>query len=746
MKAIRILLCLLAFVCFIVSDSRATAPPQSPAIPPFASSALRGGTPLAATGCFRVEEKAGLWWLVDPKGQPTVSIGTDHVSFQAHWCEALGYAPYARNVQRRYGTAEPWADEATRRLRAWNFNVLGAGCSPQIRYHGLAHTEFLSFGSDFSAIAALSPKTTWTGWPDVFDPRFEPFCESRAAQRCRAADDPWLLGYFLDNELEWFGKGHQLWGLAADACALPATAAGKKALLASLRRTFHDNAAAFNVEFEAQLRSFDELAGLKKLPNPKTERAREALEAFVAEAAARYFRVTTAAVRRHDPRHMVLGCRFAHDAPDSAWRQAGATCELVAVNVYPRIDLWRQRTVGLEKHLRHCFARCGKPLIITEWGFPALDASDSRGRPLPSLHGAGMRVDTQQQKAACYAIMQRDLFSIPFVVGSHYFMWCDEPALGISKTFPEDSNYGLVSESDKPYGLLTETAARVNAQMADLHAGRIRREDVAPGPAIPAAPAIAQPAAGELRFARTATGYRVETGPLRLVKDTASGRLFDRVEWRAEARDAWTELGSYEAVLQMKLAGTNGWPHADRVTAIRVLRQEPRRLELGIECAGDAAPAWRAAYRLAFESGRPWFRARVEWIENTGGRPWRLEAYFHYLVPKIGGDGRNEVPGPRVPNYWIAVATWRDPALHLLYGALPPQGEERVECTFWRDEAQMPHPDCRRIVQCDLGPGERWTAEADEPAVLVFGLREPAAGPLPWTNMRQFLETDEKAK
>ena len=192
------------------------------------------------------KKSAGLWWLIDPKGQPTLSIGTDHVSFTSHWCEALGYAPYARNVKQLYGAAEPWADEATRRLRAWNFNVLGAGCSPQTRYHGLAHTEFSSFGADFSAIAALVPKTTWTGWPDVFDPRFEPFCEIRASQRCRAGDDPWLLGYFLDNELEWFGKGYEPWGIAADACTLPATAAGKKALVASLRRTFHDDPAAFN--------------------------------------------------------------------------------------------------------------------------------------------------------------------------------------------------------------------------------------------------------------------------------------------------------------------------------------------------------------------------------------------------------------------------------------------------------------------------------------------------------------------
>src|SRR5206468_1120883 len=127
-------------------------------------------------------------------------------------------------------------------------------------------------------------------------------------------------------------------------------------------------------------------------------------------------------------------------------------------------------------------ALCHKPIILTEWSFPALDARDTEGRPLPSQHGAGMRVDTQDQKARCYAIMQRTLFALPFVVGSHYFMWGDEPALGISSTFPEDSNYGLVSETDQPYPVLTTTATRVNAQMMALHAGQIKMTDVPAGP------------------------------------------------------------------------------------------------------------------------------------------------------------------------------------------------------------------------------------------------------------------------
>lgn len=80
------------------------------------------------------------------------------------------------------------------------------------------------------------------------------------------------------------------------------------------------------------------LVACLKLSQSKTERLQEALVAFVAEAAERYFQVTLAVTRSQ-----ASGSRLPLRArrPDLAWKQAGATCELVAVNVYPRVDLGR---------------------------------------------------------------------------------------------------------------------------------------------------------------------------------------------------------------------------------------------------------------------------------------------------------------------------------------------------------------------------------------------------------------------
>lgn len=281
--------------------------------------------------------------------------------------------------------------------------------------------------------------------------------------------------------------------MAEEAWKKPADRACKKALVKILRDFYRNDIKAFNADFATNFGSFDDLVavkppasgGLSSAPTnahtelcPMTERGQKALMAFVREAAERYFRITTQAVRKYDPNHLILGSRFAWDAPDAAWEMAGKYCDVVMVNLYPRIDLESGVVIGVEEHLRKRFALCKKPIIVTEWSFPALDAKDSEGRPLPCKHGAGMRVDTQEQKARCYAIFQRKIFSLPFVVGSHYFMWADEPALGIASTFPEDSNYGLVNEADEPYHELTAMATKVNAQMFALHAGRTAELEV----------------------------------------------------------------------------------------------------------------------------------------------------------------------------------------------------------------------------------------------------------------------------
>lgn len=90
-----------------------------------------------------------------------------------------------------------------------------------------------------------------------------------------------------------------------------------------------------------------------------------------------------------------------NSAKREIWEEAGRVCDAVTFNNYPWADLDRNvlltsRTSGIraadayaERH-----AWTGKPLIITEWGYSALDSG------LPCSGGAGQRFRTQRERVA----------------------------------------------------------------------------------------------------------------------------------------------------------------------------------------------------------------------------------------------------------------------------------------------------------------------------------------------------------
>ena len=444
-------------------------PTQPPAVSPPArpryTAVHRAGKRVQGTGFFRVERIDGVWWFVDPEGHPFFVLGTDHANYHVHWCEKLGYAPYHENMKRKHGSESAWARETLQRLKAWNFNTLTANHSASLRYQGLPYIEqILGMGQGFAAIDDLVQQVHWTGFPNVFSPRWEQWCEWIAYQRCAPLrDDPWLVGYFLDNELEWFGKEYRPWGLASEALKRPPNHPARVALADLLKRRYNGDIDRLNRAWNILLRDFEQIAAGEQSPSIQTEQAQQDGIAFTRLAAERYFKTCASAIRKYDPNHLILGCRFAGEAPP-VLDIAGRYCDVISINTYPRVDLRAKRVLDWEQRLREYHQQSKCPMMITEWSFPAMDSG------LPNKHGAGMRVDTQQQRAECFRIFQSAVFRLPFMVGSNFFMWADEPALGISSTFPEDSNYGLVNEQGEPYRELVQTATALQAKVYAMRA------------------------------------------------------------------------------------------------------------------------------------------------------------------------------------------------------------------------------------------------------------------------------------
>jgi hypothetical protein len=439
--------------------------------------------------------------------------------------------------------------------------------------------------------------------------------------------------------------------------------------------------------------------------------------AFAREVAERYFRGCAEAIRRHDPNHLVVGCRFAGWAPADIWDICGKYCDVVTFNNYPRIDVDRGVPQPLIEEYRRIHELAQRPLWTTEWSFPALDSG------LPCRHGAGMRVATQAQKAGCYRAYQSTLFSLPFFVGSDYFMYIDEPELGISDTFPEDSNYGLINEKDEPWPELTAMAAEVNAKVCELHSAGDLDFVYEPEPVTWTAPLPPE------RAGSPALPDGIRTGPLELR--------------RGEGRDAWQllhegqVLGTFGPLIHQQVPG-NLWvsPESGTVTAVRedsdfmvvdmrfthggagqaITAFDP---DTGRRVAqADVPAAFAADWRFWIpKESSGWFAAQSLRLENTDTRPWELASLFHYTRPALGGSEEGDEEGSiSVPNFYIRLGAWEDAAAGLGMAVFSP--DDRVSINYWKAEDGF-HSDCRQAVGVTLEPGESY--EAAGPMAIHFG-------------------------
>ena len=165
----------------------------------------------------------------------------------------------AARMRRSTQTPMLGAEETLGRLKSWGFNLLGAGCSPELNHRGLAHTVFFSFGAEVAGMGDAMDiipdrHIPCSAFPNVFHPDFEKFCRYRAQTACAPhVGDPWLFGYFLDNELAWWGQGDVDTGLFEAVMRKSAQHTAKLALRDLLAQRYDKDIARFNRAWGLQL-------------------------------------------------------------------------------------------------------------------------------------------------------------------------------------------------------------------------------------------------------------------------------------------------------------------------------------------------------------------------------------------------------------------------------------------------------------------------------------------------------------
>jgi hypothetical protein len=383
-----------------------------------------------ATGFFRVEQQAGRWWFVDPDGHLFLSLGSDvtrpemvtrtagRESFFRQLPPPLqsdrsGREPGASfltwNLQRRFGEGwrANWVDFTVRRMDAWGLNTIANWSDPDL-WRAPKKAYVVPLGRWGDAVNYL-------GLPDVYSDEFAKSADRAAERQCQPLrDDPWLLGYFLANEPPFPQKELQ----TVDLIIAGADTATKRALQAWLTQG----------------------------DTPERRKA------FIHDAFDRYIQITSQAVKKHDPNHLNLGMRSG-GRPTEAEIKVSRAFDVYSVNVYD-YQLSAER-------MKQVTELSGKPVIIGEFHF---------GVPGRGLAGSLVQVKDQAERGVAYRYYVEQAFSMPGLIGTHWFQWADQPATG--RYDGENYNIGLVDVTDRPYAELIEAMQTTHARVADVHAGR----------------------------------------------------------------------------------------------------------------------------------------------------------------------------------------------------------------------------------------------------------------------------------
>ena len=679
----------------------------------------------AQTGFIGIDRIDGRDWLVAPDGAPFFAAGVCHVHARGSYSHALGYSPYKRFVEANYPSPDAWADETAARLRDWGFTSLGAASDTALMAgRGFPHVSnsALRMGQAFSTTNdehSICPSTgaPCTALPNVFHPDFPAFCDKIAAGRCAAAkDDPDLVGWYIDNELAWWGQNSQrttgVTGVFDAIMAFPPEHSARKALEEFLKENFAQSPQSPQSVFNAEAQGRGEAKPKNSSRTSRTSREdysavlRPCVEnvpasvklAFLRHFARTYFAITTAAIRRHDPNHLILGCRFAGlvGAHPVVWEEAGRFCDVVSFNCYPWADLDRgvvldeKCGIPMSERFLEYHGYANRPIIVSEWSFPALDT----GRPC--FKGAGQRVPTQKERAEASALFLRTMLAQHFIVGCEYFMWCDRPAQGAGKANAEDCNYGLVSEENVPYDELLAAISPLLHDAAALRAeggtnppsepplsGDSARRDGSPHPSereryfaeAAANAGFVQGAQSPCVSARGADGsWTLSNAFVRVSGRIGSQCAADEIAFALGGANRPGEpspVGRLGSMLQLVENGSNVWIDTDRVTdvapatdaATGIASVEIRTIFADAAGAGGsggaARPSFAITVRLSLAPAARDILAEIVSVENLGDGP--IEAWLPFL--RTWSLAERPVAVPTVLDRWgvPCEAQWRLP-------------------------------------------------------------------------------------
>lgn len=430
-----------------------------------------------ALGHFYVKKIQNKWWLVDPEGylfwshgvvRVTTTCGITPLDDRKEFFTALpkptdSLAQFYRtqddllkryydargikqtydfsgaNLYRKYGLnwKKIFAEMVHLRFKSWGLNTLANGSDVSIcKMDRTPYADRIELRSP--DIEGSSNFHGWWKFKDPFHPEFLTSLRAQLMERKQELDDPWCIGFFVDNEISW-GKPTSLaeWVLAS-----PADQPAKAVMCDFLKQkytTIRGLNQAWGTQFPSWKEFLESKLSLTQIETNKQVSFLADCTVFNAEIIDAYFRNVRQEFKRIAPDKLYLGCRFA-GSNELVLRIAAKYCDVISYNIYSRSVAKFELPEGIDK-----------PVMIGEFHFGALD----RGLFHPGL----IECANQKERAQAYETYVLSALKHPNFIGTHWHQYSDQATTG--RFDGENFQVGITDVCDTPYKETIEAIRRV---------------------------------------------------------------------------------------------------------------------------------------------------------------------------------------------------------------------------------------------------------------------------------------------
>lgn len=381
----------------------------------------------AATSPFSVA-KVGDRWLFEGNDQTFWSLAT--------CCTGPGSTREEYNPRnpayasfKLFPNNEAWVLDTLAKLKTNGFNSIGGWSDTKLfRQFGgerrLPYFEVLHLGAYHRA-----------PWEDMFSAEHVRIIEKAAKDQIeKIKDDPYLVGYFSDNELGWWREALFLAYLK-----MKPSAPGRKRFVEFVSGYYKGSWPEFKKDWTSKHGSFAKIDHTIRLR--RGQAGMRVVKAWQSFLTSHYYRQMQTAIRKYDPDRLILGDRYCQFYYPNVAETAAPYVDAISTNYGAD---WNSGE-NTEYFLFSLHQITKKPVLITEFYLAAMENRSGN----KNSSGGFPVVKTQRDRERSVKTYLADLGRRPYVVGAHWFQFWDEPTHG--RGDGENYNMGLVDIHGKDY-------------------------------------------------------------------------------------------------------------------------------------------------------------------------------------------------------------------------------------------------------------------------------------------------------